>query len=207
MFKNLWNEKKQKKYIDVIGNTQFDFDLGSRVYTSRLIGSIPDLVMHGGGNTSCKSHTKNIFNENMEVICVKGSGWDLETIEAKGLPSIRLEPLLNLRKLKKLSDLYDNLEIIDWEIIKDADVYINATSVGLNKNDKLNLDLSDIKNKLFYDVIYNPKKTNFLEEAEKNKNRIANGKMMFLYQAQASFKIWTGVEPVITEEVIKTLND
>ena len=104
MFINLWNEKNQKKYINILGNTQFDIDLGSRVYTSRLIGSIPDLVMHGGGNTSCKTHTKNIFNENMEVICVKGSGWDLETIEAKGLPSIRLEPLLELRKLKKLSD-------------------------------------------------------------------------------------------------------
>ena len=98
MFINLWNEKNQKKYIKILGNTQFDIDLGSRVYTSRLIGSVPDLVMHGGGNTSCKSHTKNIFNENMEVICVKGSGWDLETIEAKGLPSIRLEPLLELRK-------------------------------------------------------------------------------------------------------------
>ena len=104
MFLNLWNEKNQKKYINILGKTQFDIDLGSRVYTSRLIGSIPDLVMHGGGNTSCKTHTKNIFNENIEVICVKGSGWDLETIEAKGLPSIRLEPLLELRKLKKLSD-------------------------------------------------------------------------------------------------------
>ena len=114
-------------------------------------------------------------------------------------------PLFNADNI--VSDLYDNLEIIDWEKIKDADVYINATSVGLNKNDKLNLDLTSIKNKLFYDVIYNPEKTNFLYEAEKNNNRIANGKMMFLYQAQASFKIWTGVEPVITEEVIKTLND
>ena len=98
--------------------------------------------------------------------------------------------------------MFDDLEIIDWEKIKDADVY-NATSMGLNKNDRLNLDLSDIKNKLFYDVIYNPEKTNFLDEAEKNNNGIANGKMMFLYQAQASFKIWTGVEPFITDEVIK----
>ena len=48
--------------------------------------------------------TKNIFNENIDVICVKGSGWDLETIEAEGLPAIKLDPLLELRKLKKLSD-------------------------------------------------------------------------------------------------------
>jgi rhamnose utilization protein RhaD (predicted bifunctional aldolase and dehydrogenase)/NAD(P)-dependent dehydrogenase (short-subunit alcohol dehydrogenase family) len=104
MFKNLWREKDERICINTLGSTEFDFDLGSRVYTSRLIGSIPDLVMHGGGNTSCKTYKKNIFNENIEVICVKGSGWDLETIEAKGLPAIKLLPLLELRKLKKLSD-------------------------------------------------------------------------------------------------------
>jgi len=104
MFKNLWREKDQQICISTLGKTEFDFDLGSRIYTSRLIGSVPDLVMHGGGNTSCKTYKKNIFNENIEVICVKGSGWDLETIEAKGLPAIKLSPLLELRKLKKLSD-------------------------------------------------------------------------------------------------------
>ncbi len=104
MFKNLWREKDQQICVSTLGKTEFDFDLGSRIYTSRLIGSVPDLVMHGGGNTSCKTYEKNIFNENIEVICVKGSGWDLETIEAKGLPAIKLSPLLELRKLKKLSD-------------------------------------------------------------------------------------------------------
>ena len=104
MFKNLWREKDQQICVSTLGKTEFDFDLGSRIYTSRLIGSVPDLVMHGGGNTSCKTYKKNIFNENIEVICVKGSGWDLETIEAKGLPAIKLLPLLELRKLKKLTD-------------------------------------------------------------------------------------------------------
>jgi rhamnose utilization protein RhaD (predicted bifunctional aldolase and dehydrogenase)/NAD(P)-dependent dehydrogenase (short-subunit alcohol dehydrogenase family) len=104
MFKNLWHEKDKQICINTLGSTEFDFDLGSRIYTSRLIGSVPDLVMHGGGNTSCKTYKKNIFNENIEVICVKGSGWDLETIEAKGLPALKLSPLLELRKLKKLSD-------------------------------------------------------------------------------------------------------
>ena len=80
MFKNYWNAKSEKQLVNSLGKSEFDFDLGSRVYTSRLIGSIPDLVMHGGGNTSCKTMTKNIFNENIDVICVKGSGWDLETI-------------------------------------------------------------------------------------------------------------------------------
>ena len=104
MFKNLWLEKDQQICVNTLGRTEFDFDLGSRIYTSRLIGSVPDLVMHGGGNTSCKTYKKNIFKKNIKVICVKGSGWDLETIEAKGLPAIKLSPLLELRKLKKLSD-------------------------------------------------------------------------------------------------------
>jgi len=104
MFKNLWREKDQQICVNLLGKTEFDYDLGSRIYTSRLIGSVPDLVMHGGGNTSCKTYKKDIFNENIEVICVKGSGWDLETIEANGLPAIKLSPLLELRKLKNLSD-------------------------------------------------------------------------------------------------------
>ena len=104
MFKNNWTEKGQNEVIDSLGHSDFDFDLGSRIYTSRLIGSNSDLVMHGGGNTSCKSITNDIYGKNINIICVKGSGWDLETIEAKGLPSIKLDPLLKLRNLKKLSD-------------------------------------------------------------------------------------------------------
>ncbi|MDB0048455.1 bifunctional aldolase/short-chain dehydrogenase [Pseudomonadota bacterium] len=104
MFSNKWNEKDQKIFVNNLGNTDFDFDLGSRVYTSRLIGSIPDLVMHGGGNTSCKSIKKDTFGKDINVISVKGSGWDLGTIEAEGLPSIKLEPLLKLRTLDKLTD-------------------------------------------------------------------------------------------------------
>ena len=104
MFINLWIQKKQNEIIKKLGKSNFNYDLGSRIYTSRLIGSIPDLVMHGGGNTSCKSITKDIYGNNIEIICVKGSGWDLETIEGKGLPAIKLEPLLKLRNLTSLSD-------------------------------------------------------------------------------------------------------
>ena len=104
MYKNFWNEQSEQQFINPLGKSEYGVDLGSRVYTSRLIGSVPDLVMHGGGNTSCKTKIKNIFNEYIDVICVKGSGWDLETIEAEGLPAIKLSPLLELRKLKNLSD-------------------------------------------------------------------------------------------------------
>ncbi|HEY8515750.1 MAG TPA: bifunctional aldolase/short-chain dehydrogenase [Candidatus Binatia bacterium] len=79
-------------------------DLALRVYTSRLIGQDPDLVMHGGGNTSVKTTVKNVLGEPVEAICVKGSGWDLDSIEPRGLPAMQLAPLRALRRLESLSD-------------------------------------------------------------------------------------------------------
>ena len=86
------------------------------------------------------------------------------------------------------------------------DVVTNATSVGLNDNDKIDLDFSKInKNKLFYDVIYNPQETNFLKVGKKLGNQIENGKLMFVYQALVAFHIWHGIRPEINNDVIKLL--
>jgi len=83
---------------------------------------------------------------------------------------------------------------------------INATSVGLNRTEKLNLDLSNVgQNKIFYDVIYNPSETNFLETARKKGNMAENGKKMFIYQARAAFKLWHGIEPEVNTELEKLL--
>ncbi|MGH8287888.1 MAG: bifunctional aldolase/short-chain dehydrogenase [Steroidobacteraceae bacterium] len=79
-------------------------DLALRVYTSRLLGAEPSLVLHGGGNTSVKSSVTNIFGEDERVIHVKGSGWDLQTIEPAGFSPCRMQPLLALSKLEVLSD-------------------------------------------------------------------------------------------------------
>jgi len=75
-----------------------------RVYSARLIGAEPDLVMHGGGNVSLKSTARDVLGEVHEVLHIKGSGWDLATIEAPGLPAVRLAPLRALRALERLSD-------------------------------------------------------------------------------------------------------
>ena len=93
--KSLWNEQ------DAAG---FAGDLAQRVYSSRLLGREPQLVMHGGGNTSVKSRVRNIFGEEEEVLLVKGSGWDLETIEAPGFAPCRMDHLLRLAQLEALSD-------------------------------------------------------------------------------------------------------
>ena len=108
---------------------------------------------------------------------------------------------------ENLKSLFKNLQIIDWGDISDFDMIINATSVGLNKNDKLDLDFSKIgKNKFFYDLIYNPEETNFLKIGRKLGNKTENGRMMFIYQASAAFKIWHGINPKINQEIVKFLN-
>ena len=79
-------------------------DLALRVYSSRLLGADPALVQHGGGNTSLKTIEADMLGEPMEVLRVKGSGWDLGDIEPQGLPAVRMAPLLALRRLNSLSD-------------------------------------------------------------------------------------------------------
>ncbi len=108
-------------------------------------------------------------------------------------------------KAEALAKVY-NLTCVEWGTTVDFDIIINCTSVGLNKDDNLKLDLQDVKNKIFYDIIYKPK-TNFLKQAEKSGNQIVDGKMMFLYQAQKAFEIWHGIKPEINDEVKNLLND
>jgi rhamnose utilization protein RhaD (predicted bifunctional aldolase and dehydrogenase)/NAD(P)-dependent dehydrogenase (short-subunit alcohol dehydrogenase family) len=79
-------------------------DLSLRVYTTRLLGKDPRLVLHGGGNTSVKTRLADLNGEQVDVLCVKGSGWDMGSIEPAGLPAVRLAPLLKLRGREKLSD-------------------------------------------------------------------------------------------------------
>ena len=118
--------------------------------------------------------------------------------------------ILSNRTKKKAEDLkkiYQDIEIVDWGEIADFNIIINATSVGLKSDDEIKLDYTDIgPNKLFYDVIYNPKQTNFLSKAKKFGNQTENGKMMFIYQAHQAFAIWHKILPNIDEETIKLLD-
>ena len=109
-------------------------------------------------------------------------------------------------KADQLKKLFGRIEVINWGKIPNVDVIINATSLGLNKYDKFNLNFSKIKNKFFYDVIYNPKETEFLKNGKKLGNITENGKMMFIYQAQLAFKIWHNILPEIDKEIVKLLD-
>jgi len=106
-------------------------------------------------------------------------------------------------KADNLRNIYSNLEIINWGQNTDFDMIINTTSLGLKKEDQIKLDFSKTgSNKLFYDLIYNPGKTNFLLEGEKLGNQVENGKMMFIYQAQLAFKIWHNILPKVNNKLL-----
>ena len=110
-------------------------------------------------------------------------------------------------KAESLKDQFKNLKVVDWGDVLDFDMIINATSVGLNKDDEINLDFSKVgPNKFFYDIIYNPRETNFLKNAKESGNRTENGKLMFVYQACAAFSVWHGIWPEINKETVKLLD-
>jgi rhamnose utilization protein RhaD (predicted bifunctional aldolase and dehydrogenase) len=94
--KSLWNDEDAKAMVDHYAKGGTTSDVALRVYTSRLLGGDPSLVLHGGGNTSVKTTLPDLMGEDCEVICVKGSGWDLVDIEPAGLPALRLGPLRGL---------------------------------------------------------------------------------------------------------------
>ena len=102
--KNDWTNKEAKKFIKKYKNLGFSKDVALRIYTSQLLGKNKELVLHGGGNTSVKTRIKDIDGKNYDVLRVKGSGWDMANIEPEGLPAVKLEPLLAMKKKKYLSD-------------------------------------------------------------------------------------------------------
>jgi shikimate dehydrogenase len=106
-------------------------------------------------------------------------------------------------KAEDLKKIYSDLEIINWGETPDFDMIINTTSLGLKSDDHIKLDYAGIgPNKFFYDIIYNPSKTNFLSKAKQFGNQIENGKMMFIYQAQLAFKIWHKILPKINNKLL-----
>ena len=102
--KSLWDDNQAAAFVERYAALAINRDIALRVYTSRLLGSDPALVLHGGGNTSVKTALPDLMGEEREVICVKGSGWDLADIEPAGLPALHLDPIKILIGLDQLSD-------------------------------------------------------------------------------------------------------
>ncbi|WP_104663847.1 bifunctional aldolase/short-chain dehydrogenase [Ensifer adhaerens] len=101
---NLWRDDEAETVVAGYLAKGIGRDLALRTYTTRLLGGEPRLVLHGGGNTSVKTEITDLVGDTHAVLCVKGSGWDMGTIEPAGLPAVKIAPLLKSRKLERLSD-------------------------------------------------------------------------------------------------------
>ena len=101
---NLWNEHDAQRMVEHYAARGVNEDLALRTYSSRLLGGDPRLVQHGGGNTSVKTVLRDLYGDEVRVVCVKGSGRDLSDIEPDGHPAVKLDPLFRLRSLERLSD-------------------------------------------------------------------------------------------------------
>jgi len=166
----------------------------------KVIGDNTDI---GGFENSLRNINYNVQNKKVFIL---GAGGVVPSIivalKKLGVSKISLSNRTK-EKAEDLKKFYPDLEILSWGENTDFDMIINATSLGLKNNDQIKLDFNKIGlNKLFYDVIYNPSKTNFLLEGEKSGNKIKNGKMMFIYQAQLAFKIWHNILPKIDDKLL-----
>ena len=171
---------------------------------NRIIGHNTDI---GGFETSI--YKSNINLENKKILILGAGGVVPSIIYALTKMKVSEITLSNRtqEKAENLKKHFKNIKIIKWGEIIDFDMIINATTLGLKEKDKINLNFpSSCKNKLFYDVIYNPKETIFLKKGKNLGNNIINGKLMFIYQALLAFDIWHKLKPDVNEEVLKLLD-
>jgi len=212
----------KKEIIDLLDCVQGDAQLTQSVNTLCKANN----EVHGY-NTDTKGFRCSLQEDNIDYknknIFILGAGGVTSSILEVFVGTAKKIYITNRTKkkaeeLKKLGDISitllgrkkETIEVIDWEKKpKVCDIVINTTSVGLTKDENLDLDFEDYennKNVLFYDLIYNPKETKFLKDARLRGNKTKNGKMMFLWQAQIAFQMWTNVRPEIDHEVIKLLD-
>ena len=171
---------------------------------NKVMGHNTDIV---GFETSIKKSKYNFINK--EVLILGAGGVVPSIIFALNKMKVSKIKISNRTKEKaeNLKAIFKNIEIVKWGKVPNFDVIINATSIGLKKEDNINLDFSsNSKSSLFYDVIYNPRDTNFLKTGKSLGNITLNGKLMFVYQALSAFNIWHGIEPRVNENVIKLLD-
>ena len=172
---------------------------------NKVIGHNTDIA---GFEMSIQKSNINIFNKKILIL---GAGGVVPSI-ILALIKMKVSKIIVANRTKakaeNLKNLFKDITVVNWGELPDVDLIINATSLGLKKEDDLKLNFSSIgKNKIFYDVIYNPKETSFLKTGKKLGNIAINGKLMFVYQALMAFNIWHGIKPNITDEVLNLLDE
>ena len=199
----------KEKIIDLLDKLTPEAERAQSVNTvykdgKQIIGHNTDIA---GFELSIRHHKVDIKNKKILIL---GSGGVVPSIII-ALQKLNVSKIYIMNrtreKAEKLSKRFKNLNVLNWGEKCDFDLIINATSVGINKNEDLKIQLNNLPpNRVFYDVIYNPEETLFLKNAKSNLHRAINGKMMFIYQAHQSFTIWHKVMPTIDEDTIKKIN-
>ncbi len=199
-------KKSVISFVDKLTPEAEDTQSVNTVYKEKniIIGHNTDIA----GFELALRHAK--FDAEGKKVFILGSGGVVPSI-ILGLKRAKVSKILlsnrTKSKAKELKKNFQEIEITNWGEVPNFDMIINATSVGLNNDDEIKIDYSSLgSNKLFFDLIYNPRETIFLKKAKLSGNRAENGKMMFIYQAHQSFTIWHKTMPTIDEEIIKLLD-
>ncbi len=170
----------------------------------KVLGHNTDISGFELGIKYCKYDIKN------KVVLILGAGGVVSSIII-ALKKMQVSKIIVSNRTKSkaedLKKIFNEIEIVEWGVTPNFDMVINATSIGLNNEDGIKLNYTEIGHgKFFYDVIYNPRETIFLKRAKLFGNKTENGKMMFIYQAHQSFAIWHKVLPDIDDETITLLD-
>ena len=167
-----------------------------------------------GHNTDIDGFELAIKDVNYEVkgkkVLILGAGGVVPSVifalYKMGVLSITISNRTKI-KAENLKKLFKDLLVVDWGYVPDFDMIINATSLGLKKEDKINLDLLKTeRNKFFYDVIYKSEETHFLKTGKELNCKTENGKKMFVFQASAAFKVWHNIDPDINDKIYELLD-
>ena len=180
---------------------------------SQITQSVNTIYIHDkkivGHNTDIKGFELSLretqFDLENKTIFILGAGGVVPSIiyalEKFGVSKVIVSNRTK-QKAQSLKKNFPNISVVDWGDQPEFDMIVNATSMGLDKGDNIDLNLKNInKGKLFYDVIYNPKETNFLRTGKNLGCQVSNGKMMFIYQAFEAFKLWHKIKPEINEDL------
>ena len=170
-----------------------------------------DLVGHNTDIAGFSTAIKKLnFNIKGKKILILGAGGVVPSIIFALKNMYAQEIIISNRtkeKAENLTVLFTDLKILEWGNLTDFHMIINATSLGLN-DETINLDFSSLgHDKLFYDVIYNPNETPFLQTGKQLGYKIENGKTMFVYQALQAFKLWHKIEPKVNTDTLKLLDN
>ncbi len=216
------SEIKESKLDGINVTVPFKYDvipfLDTLSEESQITQSVNTIYIHDkklvGHNTDIKGFELSLKETPFELknksIFVLGAGGVVPSIiyalEKSGVSKITLSNRSN-QKAEDLKKKFPKINLVDWGVQPDFDMIINATSLGLKKEDNIGLDFKNInKEKLFYDVVYNPRETNFLKTGKSLGCQAINGKMMFIYQAFEAFKLWHKTKPDINEDLKRFLD-